>query len=54
MAYYRVCEVCGSNLDPGERCDCWRDKERIQNLLTVGTDGQLKIKEIDYGKRESA
>ena len=22
---YRVCPYCGSNLDPGERCDC---KER--------------------------
>lgn len=22
MAYYNVCPVCGSNLDPGERCDC--------------------------------
>lgn len=20
--YYRTCEYCGSNLDPGERCDC--------------------------------
>lgn len=22
MAYYRVCPDCGSNLDPGEICDC--------------------------------
>lgn len=22
MAYYNVCSVCGSNLDPGEKCDC--------------------------------
>lgn len=20
--YYHTCEVCGANLDPGERCDC--------------------------------
>ena len=20
--YYRICERCGSNLDPGERCEC--------------------------------
>lgn len=20
--YYRVCEFCGSHLDPNERCDC--------------------------------
>ena len=30
MSYYRTCPVCGSNLDPGERCDCEyeRDNER--------------------------
>ena len=22
MAYYWTCPHCGSNLDPGERCDC--------------------------------
>lgn len=22
MAYYRTCEFCGANLDPGENCDC--------------------------------
>ncbi len=22
MAYYRICPYCGSNLDPGEACDC--------------------------------
>ena len=22
MSYYRPCPRCGSNLDPGERCDC--------------------------------
>ena len=22
MGYYKVCEYCGANLDPGERCDC--------------------------------
>jgi len=26
MAYYRICEICGAKLDPGERCDC-QDKE---------------------------
>ena len=20
--YYNTCELCGANLDPGERCDC--------------------------------
>lgn len=26
MSYYRICPLCGSNLDPGEVCDC-RDKK---------------------------
>lgn len=32
MGYFRTCPVCGSNLDPGERCDCEyeRDKERTR------------------------
>lgn len=25
--YYTVCEACGANLDPGEKCDC-RKKEK--------------------------
>ena len=35
MAYYNVCPVCGSNLDPGERCDCQsiRAKEQEKNRL---------------------
>lgn len=27
MAYYRTCEFCGTNLDPGERCDCREEYE---------------------------
>lgn len=30
MAYYRTCPYCGSNLDPGERCDC-RDSVPEEN-----------------------
>ena len=24
--YYKTCDKCGANLDPGERCDCAKDK----------------------------
>lgn len=24
--YFRTCELCGANLDPGERCDCEKEK----------------------------
>lgn len=27
MAYYNVCPDCGCNLDPGEKCDCAREKK---------------------------
>ena len=22
MSYYIICDSCGANLDPGEKCDC--------------------------------
>lgn len=28
MSYYRTCPKCGSNLDPGEVCDCQEGKLR--------------------------
>jgi len=27
--YYRVCELCGACLDPGEKCDCKSDREQF-------------------------
>lgn len=27
MAYYNTCPKCGANLDPGEKCTCWQEKE---------------------------
>jgi len=39
MAFYNVCEICGSNLDPGERCDCNRKSEELrtkyETLVTI-------------------
>ncbi len=32
MAYYNVCQHCGGNLDPGERCDCQDEREKQQEL----------------------
>lgn len=25
MAYFETCPHCGSNLDPGEKCDCAKE-----------------------------
>ena len=32
MAFFRICPGCGSNLDPGETCDCskWDKSEHHQ------------------------
>lgn len=30
--YYRVCPVCGCNLDPGEKCDCNGTKKETAPL----------------------
>ena len=31
MAYYNICPDCGSNLDPGEKCDC-QQKEKTPDM----------------------
>ena len=33
MAYFEVCPFCGANLDPGERCDCGKDKETLKKIV---------------------
>ena len=42
---YRVCEFCGANLDPGERCDCQKvavaspkHQEALKRLLEMMND----------------
>ena len=27
MAYFNTCPNCGSNLDPGEKCDCKKERK---------------------------
>lgn len=34
MHYYHICPLCGSSLDPGERCDC-QDKETAPNAANA-------------------
>ena len=49
LMYYRECPLCGSNLDPGEKCDCQDAKknreELIRTLLIRQPDGQLALRE---------
>ena len=38
MAYYKSCEHCGSNLDPGEKCGCQARNEEKGPLFTEEKD----------------
>lgn len=36
MAYFDTCPCCGANLDPGEKCDCYKKhKDRTAEANTV-------------------
>ena len=35
--YYETCQHCGANLDPGEQCDCKKEKE-------IRKDATLNVK----------
>lgn len=52
MAYYDVCEICGSNLDPGEKCNCLdtakMERKRLMSLFDCDRDGQIRMKVEDF------
>lgn len=53
--YYNRCGICGANLDPGERCDCYErakeNKKKIESMLFTERDGQMILREaVHYGK----
>lgn len=31
--YFKTCEFCGSNLDPGERCDCQSAQKALRRSI---------------------
>ena len=45
-----ICKICGSNLDPGEKCDCIakrkKTEEQYERLLIQEKDGQFTLKEL--------
>lgn len=58
MAYYNTCPKCGSNLDPGEKCDCEREKVMEheffnRHLKTESKGGQIvfALEEGNYEKK---
>lgn len=59
MAYYKVCSKCGCNLDPGEKCDCEREKKKQEEFYQRVTritprTGRLSLvldsKEVQYAR----
>ena len=42
MAYYRTCQYCGCNIDPGEICDC-RTNEKERPPRCIGTTPGKRI-----------
>lgn len=51
MAYYRICTICGCNLDPGEACDCKEvsreNKLRFEKLTKIRVE--TKQMEFNFG-----
>ena len=43
MAYYNTCPNCGSNLDPGERCECENGKAKEQEKKQEFFNRHLKM-----------
>ena len=46
MSYYTKCPTCGSNLDPGERCDCIdvteMSMQQTANIVSKGYELEFK------------
>lgn len=54
MAYYRVCPLCGSNLDPGERCDCQDEQRKRENLFESVTRVESRTGQMVFQLRPAS
>lgn len=60
MAFYNTCALCGCNLDPGERCDCVREKEKkdeeLSRFIKIEARGQYRLdfSRLERGANEKA
>lgn len=34
MAYFHSCPKCGANLDPGEKCDCEKERQKFNDIYS--------------------
>lgn len=48
MAYYNTCRICGSNLDPGERCDCEKEKAVEQDFFNKHFKMELGSRQFKF------
>lgn len=55
MAYFYSCPRCGCNLDPGEKCDCEKEKhyheqkrKKLEELLSKHTNTDEKTGQIVF------
>ena len=50
--FYRECPYCGSNLDPGEPCDCQEVRknktDQFTRLLRSDQNGQIVMQMEDF------
>lgn len=54
MSYYKTCENCGSNLDPGEICDCTKKVLPILDQTTVSSNPvKAKLPSSSVNKRKN-
>lgn len=48
MAYFNTCPNCGSNLDPGEKCECEEEKTQKINFMERHTKTNTKTGQISF------
>lgn len=58
MAYFNTCPNCGSNLDPGEKCDCLDERTERRTATYASVRGyqmtrKSKSMEHQYAETES-
>lgn len=49
--YYKTCDKCGANLDPGERCNCEEEKGEERAQANANTFYRLRIKSETKGQQ---
>lgn len=55
MPYFRKCEICGANLDPGEKCTCEQERKQEENekIISKQVNAIMQLLNIGRGKNGS-